>query len=122
VTESPPATASSERRRLFGLLTIENIGQIVVLVGFFASQHAYITSELRAISREQQNANERDERIQKAITEAASDTRNTMTINAQQQGQIEALQQSRDGDRKLLMDMNAKIEVLLDRSSKTPSQ
>ena len=51
-----------------------------------------------------------------AFANLKSDVRNVETVNEQQDKAISELKTDRADDRKLLVDMNGKIEVLLDRT------
>lgn len=82
------ATAGEDRKRLFGWLSLEMAMVLIVQVVTLTLCYASLKSDIR----------------------------NAATVSHQQDKRIEQLETNRDSDRKLLMEMNGKIEVLLERT------
>lgn len=108
--------ASEHRRRIFGWLSIELLITFGAIICTVAMSHASLSSDVHSLSRENIELKAQMITVARDLIDARSDTRNAMTINAQQQGQLDSLQQSRDADRKILMDISSNVAVLLDRT------
>lgn len=105
-----------DRRKIFGWLSIENAIQLIVLLVVFAAGYAQTSANVAINARDIAALKIIQTATEKKTDDALMDTRNAITVNAQQQGEISALQQRSDANQKLLTDIAANVAVLLDRT------
>ncbi len=108
--------ATNERRRHFSILTIENVVQTCMILLGIAVGYGQLSSKVETTARD--ISSERADRGLLSVDVNSLQTQGAAVLARVQQleAQQAAFNLSRDSDRKMLMDINAKVEVLLDRT------
>jgi hypothetical protein len=107
---------SEERKKYFGWLTLEQVAQFVGFLIIGAVGYTRLSAQVETVIQRQEENRVNAEKGADAARVIAAEVRAATQTNLQQQGEINSLQQSRDNDRKLLMEIHASVAVLLDRS------
>lgn len=109
-------TITPKHSKLFGFITLENIVQFVLLIVAIAIAYTQLSAQVSVLAARQIEMKLAMDKQSETTTNVSSDERASSIVNVQQQAEIHALQQGRDTDRKVLMEINANVAVLLDRS------